>query len=105
MKSAARPQPSRNRSSSMSSGTSKGLMRTKFVISLCSFPSDLLPSVVRKYRRSEGRILLHSCGFRYIFALFGESRHQKALSQGLRGDPEQALGVLREVALVGETYR
>src|SRR5918998_3291208 len=104
MYSAARPQPSRNRSSSTSSGTSKGLMRTKFAISLRSFPSDLLRSLVKKYRRSEGRILLHSCDFWYILALFGESDPPQALSQGLGGDPEEALGMYREVALVGETY-
>ena len=50
-------------------------------------------------------------GFFYIFAVFGrlllslKSRPQKGLSQGLGGDPEQASGVLRKVALVGEAYR
>src|SRR5918998_1246314 len=55
----------------MFSGTSKGLMRTKFATALCSF-FRFLYSVVRKYRRSVGRVLLHSCGFRSIIALFEE---------------------------------
>jgi hypothetical protein len=49
--------------------------------------------------------------FSYILAIFGAfllslgRAGPKALSEGLGGDPEQALGVFREVALVGEAYR
>src|SRR5918998_1229057 len=66
-------------------------MRTKIVISLCSFPSNLLRFVVRKYRRSEGRVLLHSCDFRYILALFEESGLQRPYRKDLGETPSRRL--------------